>query len=367
MPAAASATHTSAHVVPAYGIGALKAEWQAGDGTLIDFNGVADLELMGGARLGMYRARFRRDRVLSNGTYSEWRQLDQLAREAALRGVTLAPVLIDMPGETYAPPKTSAARAAFAAFAEAAARRYGPNGSFWLSCGCPKRPVKTWEVWNEPNIAPFWDVPNPTLYAYLLRDVRARLRQADPSARILFGGLAYPTSYSSTRYEPNAFLRQVLATVGPTRFDALAIHVYRADAVSNVNTLIAGTVNTLRTYGGADATGAPRHQVWLNEFGRPTALDNPTTATNERANSERTQRNWLDAMVNGLLPHRADWNLGPFMWYSMRDAASPTASWLRQGLRRTNSDDTDGGPKPAWDAYVGRSLSADYLYLPVPR
>jgi hypothetical protein len=367
MPASAGATHNSTHVLPAYGIGALKAEWQAGDGTTTDLNGVADLQLMGDAKLGLYRARFRRDRVLSENSYSEWRQLDQLTREAALRGVTLAPVLIDMPGEVYTPPKTSLARARFAAFAEAAARRYGPSGSFWLSCACPKRPMRVWEVWNEPNIAPFWDTPDPALYGYLLREVKARLRAVDPGARILFGGLAYPTTYSSTRHDPLEFLRQVIATVGAHRFDALAVHVYRADANANVNTLIANTVNALRTYGGTQLSGAPRHQLWLNEFGRPTALDNPSSVTDERANSERSQQAWLDAMVNGLLPHRTDWNLGPFMWYSMRDAQSPTASWLRQGLRRTNADDSDAGPKPAWDAYASRSSSAGLLNLPVPR
>jgi hypothetical protein len=365
-PAAVGAPDASAQTVPAYGMGALKAEWQAGDGTWPDVNGIADLALMGDAKIGLYRARFRRDRVLTGGTYSEWRQLDQLAREASLRGVTLAPVLIDMPGETYTPPKTSTARAGFAAFAQAAAQRYGPNGSFWLGCGCPKRPVKVWEVWNEPNIAPFWDIPDPVLYGYLLRDVRVALRKVDPSARIIFGGLAYPTSYSSTRYDPLAFLRQAIATVGRNGFDALAVHVYRADAASNVNTLIANTVATLRTYGGTQAN-APRHQLWLNEFGRPTALDNPSTATDERAQSEAAQAAWLDAMLNGLLPHRTDWNLGPVMWYSMRDASSPTASWLRQGLRRTNPDDTDAGPKPAWNAYTSRSRSAAALALPVAR
>ena len=365
-PAAAGVADASAQTVSAYGMGALKAEWQAGDGTWPDVNGIADLKLMGDANIGVYRARFRRDRVLAGGTYSEWRQLDQLAREASLRGVTLAPVLIDMPGETYTPPKTSTARAAFAAFAQAAAHRYGPNGSFWLGCGCPKRPVKVWEVWNEPNIAPFWDIPDPVLYGYLLRDVRAALRRVDPSARIIFGGLAYPTSYSSTRYDPLSFLRQTIATVGRNGFDALAVHVYRADAASNVNTLIANTVATLRTYGGTQS-GAPRHQLWLNEFGRPTALDNPSTATDERAKSEATQAAWLDAMLNGLLPHRTDWNLGPVMWYSMRDASSPTASWLRQGLRRTNPDDTDAGPKPAWNAYTNRSRTTAALALPVAR
>jgi polysaccharide biosynthesis protein PslG len=355
----AGAAHSSDHSLPAYGVGALRAEW------LADFPlGVEDLARMGEARIGMYRARFRQDEV--NGLVG-WSRLDNLTRAAAERGVTLQPVLINMPGEAYAPPKTKADRDRFGAFATAAVRRYGPSGTFWTSCGCPKRPIKVWEVWNEPNIAPYWDLPSPAEYGALLTSTRTALRKADPSARVLFGGLAYPSTTGATRLEPNAFLRDTIMAVGATRFDALAVHNYRPDAARAVDTFLAGTVQTLKTYGGATHQGAPRHQLWVNEFGRPTDLDNPTTPADERASSEAAQRTWLDNFLNRLLPRAAAWNLGPVMWYSMRDSHEPTASWLRQGLRRTTPGDADAGPKPSWDAYTGRSRAADFVWLPAVR
>ena len=354
----ADAAHSPDHSLPAYGVGALRAEW------LVDFPiGIEDLDRMGQARIGMYRARFRHDEV--NGLVG-WTRLDRLAGAAAQRGVTLQPVLINMPGEIYTPPKTGTDRARFAAFAKAAVRRYGPNGSFWGSCGCPKRPVKVWEVWNEPNLAPFWDAPNPAQYGALLSSTRAALRNADPTARVLFGGLAYPSSLSATRLEPNAFLRDTILAVGANRFDALALHNYRPDAARAVDTFIAGTVETLKTYGGT-SQGAPRHQVWVNEFGRPTNPDDPNTATDERASSEAAQRTWLDGFLGRLLPKASAWNLGPVMWYSVRDSHQPTASWLRQGLRRTTAGDADAGPKPSWDAYTARSRVADFVWLPALR
>jgi hypothetical protein len=73
-----------------------------------------------------------------------------------------------------------------------------------------------------------------------------------------------------------------------------------------------------------------------------------------------------NAFLDGLLPSRSSWNLGPVFWYSLRDAATPTAAWQRLGLRRTNADDSDGGPKPAWAAYTTRSASATALPLPTP-
>ena len=354
----AGATHTADHSLPAYGAGALRAEW------LADFPlGVEDLGRMGETRIGIYRARFRQDEV--DGLVG-WARLDNLTRAAAQAGVTLQPVLINMPGEVYSPPKTSTDRTRFASFAGAAVRRYGPNGSFWGTCGCPKRPVRVWEVWNEPNIAPYWDVPNAAEYGALLTSTRAALRKADSGARVLFGGLAYPSTLATTRVEANAFLRDTIMAVGPNRFDALALHNYRPDAARAVDTFIAGTVETLKTYGGTKQ-GIPRHQVWVNEFGRPTNLDDPNTTTDEQANSEAAQRAWQDTFLNRLLPKAAAWNLGPVMWYSLRDSHQPTASWLRQGLRRTTAGDADAGPKPSWDAYTARSRAAGFVWLPALR
>src|SRR5438874_267031 len=190
---------------------------------------------------------------------------------------------------------------AFGNFATAAARRYGPTGSFWAGCGCAPHPIKVWEVWNEENIAPFWNPPNPGQYGALLAVVRAKLRAVDPGARILMGGLAYPSSLSATKMDANAFLQQTIAAAGTNSFDAVAVHVYASDANRAVNTLVAGTVNTLKTYAGSSA-GAPRQQVWLNEFARPTSLDDPATATDELAASEATQRAWLDQLLSLLLP-----------------------------------------------------------------
>jgi hypothetical protein len=69
---------------------------------------------------------------------------------------------------------------------------------------------------------------------------------------------------------------EVNGLVGWSRLDNLALHNYRPDAARAVDALIAGTVETLKAYGGTTRTGAPRHQVWVNELGRPTELDDPS-------------------------------------------------------------------------------------------
>jgi hypothetical protein len=352
----------AAVTLSAFGIGSLRTEWIADDA-----NGVSDLGLMGSSSLRLYRARFRQDVVLRDGVYSNWGPLDNLVGQAAFKGVTLEPILINMPGEAYAPPKTDATRLLFGKFAAQSVKRYGPTGTFWSSCGCPKLPIKVWEVWNEANIAPFWDVPKPSEYAALLTATKAKLRAADSTARVLFGGLAYPATTSTTKLEANAFLRDVIATAGPDSFDALAVHTFRADALEDVDALIKGTVDTLRSAAGSKPNGAPRQQVWLNEFGRYTAADDPRTPANEQTTSEQTQLTWVNTLLDRLLPHRTDWNLGPILWYAIRDSYAPTESWHRYGLRRTNPDNTDAGPKPAWTAYAARAAGATDVALPVVR
>src|SRR4051794_31796129 len=176
--------------VSAYGMGSLKSEWLAGYNAAegLDRNGLADLDLLNQANIGLYRARFRQDRAKTATGYTQWTQTDLLVGEAAKRGVSILPILINMPGEAYTPPKTAAEIAAFAEFARQAVLRYGPTGKFWTTCACTRRPIQVWQVWNEPNRAGYWAAasPDPRGYAQMLTAVRASLRQADPAARILF-------------------------------------------------------------------------------------------------------------------------------------------------------------------------------------
>src|SRR5690606_12762205 len=49
-----------------------------------------------------------------------------------------------------------------------------------------KNHTKYWEVWNEPNITPFWvPEPNPELYTKLLEVSYKQAKAADPEAVIV--------------------------------------------------------------------------------------------------------------------------------------------------------------------------------------
>jgi polysaccharide biosynthesis protein PslG len=52
--------------------------------------------------------------------------------------------------------------------------------------------VNAWQVWNEPNISPYWQpMEDPLAYQQLLEAAFARLASVNPAAQRVMGGMAY--------------------------------------------------------------------------------------------------------------------------------------------------------------------------------
>src|SRR6185312_316822 len=103
----------------------------------------------------------------------------------------------------FAPPTTEKARNAFAAFAAAAAQRYGKD--------------VIWEVWNEPNLT-FGQPVQLDAYLRLATDTCAAMRRASPDSTIVG-----PASSGFDWGLLEEFVRR--DTVGC--FDAVSVHPYR--------------------------------------------------------------------------------------------------------------------------------------------
>ncbi len=81
-----------------------------------------------------------------------------------------------------------------------------------------KEHVRHWEVWNEPNILPFWSPkPDPVVYTQLLREAHRRIKEADPEAVVIAGALAGAD---------DRFLRAMFENGAAGHFDALSYHTY---------------------------------------------------------------------------------------------------------------------------------------------
>lgn len=106
------------------------------------------------------------------------------------------------------PPSTESGRAAFAAFAGAAARHF--------------RGRAAWEIWNEPNLPRYWaGSPDPEEYVALARAAAVEIRRADPQAWILGPSLGGPTF--DLPYLEAAFRLGLLDVV-----NAVSVHPYGA-------------------------------------------------------------------------------------------------------------------------------------------
>jgi hypothetical protein len=271
-----------------------------------------------------------------------WAPFDSIVAAARVRGFEI----VGLPGyapswaaQAVSPGVPPVAPAAYASFVGALATRYGPQG------------LHVWELWNEPNLQPSWGAkPDAKAYAALLKAGGASIRAADPTARILSGGLAPATDAGDgTEISPVTFVKGIYAAGAGTSLDAVAIHPYSYPAMPRDPST--GSWNTYErlplVHDVMAANGDDAKQVWLTEFGAPTGSASGAVS--------------LDAQVKvaraGLLGAQ-DWAWsGPIFWYAARDRGTdPADREANFGLVRM-----DFSPKPAYSAFtetIDRSASA---------
>ena len=76
----------------------------------------------------------------------------------------------------------------YADFLAALVKRYGPHGTFWSGRSGARVPIRSWRIWNEPNLGYSWPQPFARGYVSLSSD-HAAIKRADPGAKVVLGGL----------------------------------------------------------------------------------------------------------------------------------------------------------------------------------
>lgn len=149
------------------------------------------------------------DRIETAPGVYNWSAYDRLVTGDLQHGLQINAILLGRPGffadggsiqglnnaifndgtDTPAPGKLPNPDNHWAMFVFNAVNRYKPGGLLAQSLGWD-RGVTVWEAWNEPDLSMFWTggVEN---YARLLKVTYLVAHQADPNARVMFGGLAY--------------------------------------------------------------------------------------------------------------------------------------------------------------------------------
>jgi hypothetical protein len=118
---------------------------------------------------------------------------------------------------------------AYGLAAAAVVKRYGPSGTFWTeNPGLPFRPIRVFEVWNEPNLRGSWcPAVEPDRYARMLLMAAKQIHAADPEVKVVSGGIPL-ASGSGDFMKPGEFMNKVLAESPSIRrlVDSVGIHVY---------------------------------------------------------------------------------------------------------------------------------------------
>jgi hypothetical protein len=216
----------------------------------------------------------------------------------------------------------------YASFVRRMVARYAPKG------------VHAYEIWNEPNYRHFWPSgPNPSDYTAMLRAAYPAVKDADPNATVVMGGLS-KNDYS--------FLRGMYAAGARAYFDAANVHPYTdTDPAKCWNDSDTGLrsedafcgIESVRSV--MVAKGDSATPLWLTEVGWSTSSGTANGVSEaEQADRLRTAFNKIDDY-----PY-----VGPAFWYNLRNNYwqnnNPNDIEAGYGLVRV-----DFSPKPSYTAF----------------
>jgi polysaccharide biosynthesis protein PslG len=285
----------------------------------------------GGARLLRFPADWGSVQASGPGNW-DWSLIDQIHARAAASGIRLifeaygspcwAHPSLGCPGPFGGSPPDPAHLERWGAFVATAARRYPDLAAI--------------EVWNEPNLRPFWSIaPDPERYVGLLTAARRALAGVPSRPPLLFGGLAGETLDRPGLIPYQRFLSRALDAGAAGNFDALAIHPYarpfdRPDYLAETRRLLGAARLILAR------RGLGRTPIWATEIGFSTAGSDAVSA-DEQAN--RLTRVWQllkrAPRVEAAVVHR----------FFDQPGGGTEAGWGVVGV--------SGMPKPAFHSLAG--------------
>jgi len=294
------------------------------------------------------------------GVAPDWSSMDGEIADAAQAGIDVLPFVYGAPTwvvsaaggiasrpPTTLPVKTGPQRSAWVAFLKLAVGRYGPSGSFWAeNPSVPRRPIRTWQIWNEENFKYFVAKPNPADYGKLVKISYSAIKSADPGAKIILGGLfakpgeAIPKRKNPPAYFATDFLEQMYRT-NPgikTKFNGIALHPYTGkyqDLTADIE-----EVRALLKVNHDSGKG-----LWITELGW--SSQRPAGPSDGFAKGMSGQKAQLQGAFGLLKSKQAKWKIQRVYWFSVDDQVGTCNFCDGSGLFGPGFV-----PKPAWSAFV---------------
>lgn len=275
---------------------------------------------------------------------TSFEQTDALVARAARHNQRLLPVVLWAPQWARLYPEKDASPPAreedFASYLTALVDRYGPGGTFWSEHPeLRRRPVRAWQVWNEPHIDYYWHAPDGVWapgYGKLLKAANAAIKAADPRAKVVAAALAdYAWRYLDKIYDQ-----------GTRRsFDIVAINFFTSRP-RNVLRALRHVRKVMRSHRDG------RKQLWLTEMTWPAAKgrDKPHIAWQKPwIQTDRGMARRLTQAYRLLARQRRKVRLGRVYWYTWSSAYRAGDLFDFGGLGRSSGDSFER--KPALRAY----------------
>jgi hypothetical protein len=280
------------------------------------------------------------------GVPTDFGATDQIMTAVAQHHLAFLPVVLRAPGWD-ASPKGNHVQPAhdrpYGRYLAALVKRYGPGGSFWsANPSIPTWPIRSWQIWNEPELPFYWDIPNfAPSYVRLLRVAHDAIRKVDPSATIVLASL---TNYAWKD------LKSIYKVKGVRRlFNAVGSNPYTSKPSGVIRIL----TNVRRAM---DTHGDHSKSLIATEVGWPSALGK--TQQNFGFNTtERGQATKLSQLLPLLASGRRRLGLSAFYYYTwVSTDRRGSVSWNFSGLLQFNPGKDSVSRKPAFTAFRRTAL-----------
>ena len=294
--------------------------------------------------VGLIRQTFDWSQIETSPGRVELAYYDDYVASAAAHGIGILPVLFNPPafhragssGRATCPPSDNVA---FARFAQTLVRRYGPDGTLWAERpAVPKHPIRSWQIWNEPNLAIYWcNRTSAKGYVAMLRRVGRAIEAIDRGAEIVTAGL--PPSQLKSAVPLDRFLRQMYRAGGRKAFDTLAINSYAKDR-RELGRLL-GSIRKLM-----NRRGDRRGRIWITELGWGDSGPQHRFIVGADGQAARIAESFA------LIKRRqARWKLRGVVYFSWRDAAPYPPLYKDMWGLHTGLLDINRSPKKAFFAF----------------
>jgi hypothetical protein len=195
-----------------------------------------------------------------------WAKLDQIVREADDRGLGILGVLQWTPDwATEGIPGMGIPTDVqdFADFAAAVATRYDHE-------------ITSFEVWNEPNAAFFWNPVDPVKYTEMLKATYTSLKAVNEDITVVGAVVGAGITLGEWTMNPVDFVTAMYANGADGYFDALSFHPYNFFTKFSEQDALGLTplFQVLKIREMMDAhiqPGEEQLKIWITEYGLPTS------------------------------------------------------------------------------------------------